>query len=138
MRFGLFILTLLMALQANEARAQLPCSVGSQPALWVASRYRALATQPTLDAVRARSAFQIGVLDSSAVVIVADTLVCRSALEAYSTSTGRDDFGDSVVVVTLGPSRYAVAHVLPADSSRRRPIVVFDTSFTTAYHRENW
>lgn len=40
--------------------------------------------------------------------------------------------------MALGPTRYAVAHVLPAQWDRKRPMLVFDTSFTTLYFREDW
>lgn len=98
-----------MALVGAPFEAQSPCVTTGFTAGGVEERFRAFAAFPVQ--ADQRAAFGIEILDAAAVFVVGDSTVWAAALPAYKAETGRNDIGDSVIVVALGPTRYFVTHL---------------------------
>ena len=94
------------------------------------STYRWTAILSDSSANNYRASMGLFAVDSSQVLLVSDTTVCRTALNAYNAALSPDSVQSVAIdVIKYGTTRYIVADSARAGRSEWTPTVVFSTAF---------
>jgi len=118
------------SLSSTEVPNALPCSTPGDLSANLVATYKWLATATDTSNVARRLKMGLPAIESSEVTLVADTAVCRNAVNAFNAALLPDSATTTeVYVIRFGSTRYVVV-----DDLRRAGEwayrVIFDSAFT--------
>jgi len=125
----LFVGLLVFGSVAAAGASSSPCR-GTGSGARMLSTYRWTAILSDSSANDYRASVGLFAVDSSQVLLVSDTTVCRAALKAYNAALSTDSVQSVAVdVIKYGTTRYIVADSARIGRSEWTPAVVFSTAF---------
>ena len=131
----LILLAVTLAALHPRAASASPCSTNAETADILLKKLKWLAETTDPANVTARQVQSLPNIAATQVTLVADTTICRSALNAYNGALLPDSrTSTSVVVVRFGSTRFVVIDELRT-AGEWLYTVVFNAAFTQVYSR---